>query len=484
MSVSTQTRASSFISGVALDKQSPQLSTANINYSVIAQHMYDLLLRNISTDGYNFIHPENQFHPNVTDNLNQLQGPFILSAPGCVIAAPSFSANTAGVNQDYVYHWVRDSAITLFEVIAASQPLALGQTVPTLIDYVNFTKTCQNNAHPSPGLPNITLGHACFTIDGRPRDWTEQNDGPALQNIAILQAYTRLDPATQAVAKEIIQINLNFLLAVYQNPTFNLWEEHSGYSFFARSVQLRSFIAIKNNTIGIAKPATLDVAISWLQNALAQHWNGQYYLSVINEPAQPVVSFYDPNIDIIGASLYGAISRTDPKLLATAAHLRSLWADDNSTEVYPINQADRSLGYGPLLGRYPGDVYDGGSSSLGKHPWALCSLNLAELYFGLAQDLGNAQVNVNLTTLIDNLSKPFFDQVGVNSGMSNSQAGQLLLAAGDAILKAVLYHSDHLELSEQFDGVYGFEKSVKNLTWSYAAFLSAVRARNGVYIEG
>jgi hypothetical protein len=45
------------------------------------------------------------------------------------------------------------------------------------------------------------------------------------------------------------------------------------------------------------------------------------------------------------------------------------------------------------------------------------------------------------------------------------------------MLEAVIFHSDHLELSEQFDGTTGFEKSVRNLTWSYAAFLSAVRAR-------
>jgi hypothetical protein len=36
---------------------------------------------------------------------------------------------------------------------------------------------------------------------------------------------------------------------------------------------------------------------------------------------------------------------------------------------------------------------------------------------------------------------------------------------------------DPLALSEQFDATTGFEKSVRNLTWSYAAFLSAVRAR-------
>ena len=37
---------------------------------------------------------------------------------------------------------------------------------------------------------------------------------------------------------------------------------------------------------------------------------------------------------------------------------------------------------------------------------------------------------------------------------------------------------------EQFDGITGYEKGAKNLTWSYAAFLSAVRARTGQSVEG
>ena len=37
--------------------------------------------------------------------------------------------------------------------------------------------------------------------------------------------------------------------------------------------------------------------------------------------------------------------------------------------------------------------------------------------------------------------------------------------------------SDHLELSVPFDAWTGYEKSVSNLSWSYASFLSAVRAR-------
>ena len=43
--------------------------------------------------------------------------------------------------------------------------------------------------------------------------------------------------------------------------------------------------------------------------------------------------------------------------------------------------------------------------------------------------------------------------------------------------QAVIFHSDNLELSEQFDAATGYEKSVSNLSWSYASFLSAIRAR-------
>jgi len=46
------------------------------------------------------------------------------------------------------------------------------------------------------------------------------------------------------------------------------------------------------------------------------------------------------------------------------------------------------------------------------------------------------------------------------------------------MLQAIVFHSDNLELSEQFYATTGYEKSVSNLSWSYASFLSAVRAKN------
>ena len=55
-----------------------------------------------------------------------------------------------------------------------------------------------------------------------------------------------------------------------------------------------------------------------------------------------------------------------------------------------------------------------------------------------------------------------------------------LRGAGDRLLHALIFRSDHLELSEQFDAFSGYEKSVTNLSWSYAAFLSAVLARKAI----
>ena len=440
---------------------SVDLAYEHVDLQRVAQHMYALMLRNVSSDGFPF-----------TDSTHQL-----VSLPGCVIAAPSYPANAPGISQDYVFNWVRDAAITALEITAASssQP---GEPIEALVDYVTFADLCQRNAAP-------TNGHACFTIEGQPRPWSEQNDGPAIQTVAILAAFKQLDPATQQIATELIGRNLEFLLGCYADPTTNLWEEHIGYSFFARSVHLRCFREVAANTVGIAVPAGVAAAIAWLENALEVHWNGRYYATIIGgaapgDPQRPAVpEGYDPNIDIVQASIYGAVPCTDTRLLATAAQLISQWADKNSPEVYPVNLTDARLGLGPMLGRYPGDLYDGGSDSLGDHPWALCTANFAQLYYELA-----AEIEGSGSLPLDERSVTFFGQIGITAATEVEDAVEVLRDAGDAMLRAVVYHSDHLELSEQFDGVSGYEKSVRDLTWSYAAYLSAARARSGQPVEG
>ncbi len=467
MSTNQFVRAQTASPQATLPRARPQAAAGTPDLQTVAQHMFSLMLRNVSSDGYPFADPSS---------------PGNFSKPGCVIAAPSYPADTPGVNQDYVFNWVRDAAITAIELAAAKMPTAPGAGVEPLVDYVNFAQLCQNNATP-------TMGHAVFTIEGNARPWSEQNDGPAIQTLAMVQAFDQLDAGTQATAVAVMNKNTEYLLGVYENPTTNLWEEHSGLSFFARAVQLKCFQQVTGNTLGVDVPDGVAGAVEWLQNALQAHWNGTYYVTLLappapgnaNSPTIPPDQGYDPNIDIVQASVYGAIPFTDTKLLATAGQLWRQWADGSSPHVYQINLADRELRLGPLLGRYPGDFYDGDTSAPvpGGHPWALCTSNFAELYYGVANEISRSQ-----TVPVDAMSTEFFGQVGITPATSAADAVTALRNAGDAMLQAVIYHSDNLELSEQFDGTTGYEKSVRDLTWSYAAFLSAVRRRNAEAVEG
>jgi glucoamylase len=421
---------------------------AQSNLAAIAPYMFWLMFRNVASDGFVFDDPVNAG---------------VVSQPGCVLASPSWENTATQVSQDYVYNWTRDAAIVALELAAGPLP-----TTAPLIDYVQFAQTCQTSAS---GISHFD--RASFLINGTPRDWTDQTDGPALQTLAILGAFAQLDAATQATATAVIAANLNFLQNAYQGQTYNLWEEEYGVSFFARSVQLQCFRAIAANTVGIPVPGWLPAATSWLQNALASHWNGQYYQSMLPIPTDYRAP-YDPNIDIVMAAIYGAIPVTDTKLLATAAQLRSQWTDPASAYFYPINGADQQRGIGPMLGRYPGDVYDGDTDAqVGDHPWAVSTANFAELYYRLAE-----QVTAAGTVPLDSLSSGFFSQVEVDASTTSAAAAVALQGAGDQMLQAIIFHSDNLELGEQFDATTGYEKSVRNLSWSYAAFLSAVRARN------
>jgi glucoamylase len=428
----------------------------------IAQHMFSLMLRNVASDGFQFTDP--------TD-------PSSFSRPGCIIAAPSFPAAQPGVDQDYVFNWTRDAALTAIEIAAAQLPARPGEGVQPLTDYINFAKLCQDNAAP-------TLAHASYTIEGYSRPWTEQADGPALQTLALLAAFPQVAPSAQSDAREMIARNLDFILGTYTQPTFNVWEEHSGYSFFARATQLRCLRAVAANTHEIAVPGGTHDAIGWLEYALQGHWNGTCYLSVL-APSDagpiPVATDYDPNIDIVMACVYGGIPCTDPQLLATAAQLRWQWADSASPVAYQVNVTDSANWMGPLLGRYPGDTYDGDVAHPvpGGHPWALTTCNFAELYYRLAREVAATQ-----ELPYSELTAEFFHQIGVGPDTTPDYAVAALDTAADSMLQSIIFHSDDLELSEQFDGTSGYEKSVRDLTWSYAAFLSAVRAKTNRHVEG
>jgi len=458
-----------------------QASLPDTDVVVAGSYMLQLMLRNIATDGFTFVDPMDVSRR---------------SRPGCVLASPSYPANLSSIDQFYVYHWTRDAAITAMEL--ARQPVALTPKgiSQSLCDYVAFTQACQQSA-----LAGSEFYRACYLIDGTLRPWSDQMDGPALENLAFIDAWPRLDAAARATAKAVAQQNLDRLVedlmahdAFNIYGMYNLWEEVMGPSFFARAVQLRCLKeAHSTNALQLALPASLGQAVDELSAALEGHWDAGrgLYASMPGGrlPAGsllPDLSGYDPNIDIVSACIYGAVPCTDPKLLATAAKVRAAYEPGGACP-YPVNSTDQGMNIGPLIGRYPADRYDGDvghdvQRPTTGHPWALCTANFAELYYRLARSFEAGD-----GVAYDDLTAAFFDQLRsdelpVDAAMVNDPAkagtvGQALREAGDRMLGALVYHSDHYELSEQFDASSGYEKSVTNLTWSYAAYLSAARAR-------
>ncbi len=436
--------------------------------------MFALMLRNNATWGFE-----------IADH-NAPGNPGGYTTTGCVIASPSWSVNgvsypgnVAPIAEDYFFNWTRDSAITMSAVLSAAptQIPAAGAS-ELLANYVNFASTCQGSGG--------GIGQAKYTPEGASTGAADESDGPALRILTILQGYAGLDPGTQNVAQRVIATDFQYLLDNnrYQQPTVTHWEDTYGQSLFARSVQLRAFNQIIANgaALGIPVPAGAPAAVTFLTGQIPLHFSGasgtppNVYQSVLNSSrlsGDPAAA-YDPSVDPILACIYGdGIAATDPKLLSTAAQVRAQWGPGGS-DAYPINAADQANGNGgPLIGRYLGDEYDGLSlTSNTGHPWAVCSCSFAQLYYELAAAIDNgAQVPD------DPLAATFLSQVNVSSTTPSAQVSSALRTAGDSILAAIVYHSNGFELSEQFDQGNGFEKSVSNLTWSYAAFLSAVAAR-------
>ena len=98
-------------------------SVAESDLAALAPYMFWLMFRNVASDGLVFDDP---VHPG------------IVSAPGCVLASPSWENTATQVTQDYVYHWTSDAAIVALELSAAYTAGTLPTNQP-LIDYVTFS---------------------------------------------------------------------------------------------------------------------------------------------------------------------------------------------------------------------------------------------------------------------------------------------------------------------------------------------------------
>ncbi|KAF1989151.1 glycoside hydrolase family 15 protein [Aulographum hederae CBS 113979] len=443
------------------------------------------------------------------------------AAPGSVIASPS------KVHPNYYYQWVRDAAITVATIIHLydDDPAGdeAGQMLEILDAYNKISHTIQHVDNPSGSFEDKLsgLGEPKFHVDGTAftGNWGRpQRDGPALRALSLMlymKVYNETHPISWSEgdgswfddlydpdmpANSTIKADLEYVSHHWRESGFDLWEEVQGLHFFTAMVQLK---ALREG----AKLATL----------FEDHGAAKWYQAQADEMTDFMPTFWNQDKGHLEETLNSGRSGLDCGLLLGAIHGTTVNSSDifapYSDEVlvsllalvrdqrdrFPINSApspsddeDDNVDLAELsgvgVGRYPEDVYDGyGTKPAGGNPWFLCTSSVAEILFRTAE-----QLSFRRSLLVTDRGLPFWSvllpshklRVGKTYDVGSSvfdEAVERLKLAGDSFLTVVKDHTDaEGSLSEQFDRVNGFERGATDLTWSYGAFIQAVRARRRV----
>jgi glucoamylase len=392
-------------------------------------------------------------------------GQTVRPAVGSILASPE---TEPGGGPDYFFHWIRDGAA----VMEAMRLLAGGRDgkawVARFEDCVRFSlalgRICgegflRNGEFRARVTPDFlkfvrpdaeiaalsgerVLGDVRYGADGQLDfiKWSRpQHDGAALEALVAIRFWhdgRSSGGAARAELEEMIGRDLDYSARHIGDPCYDIWEEDLGEHYYPRLVQLAALEAGGTWCIARgdrARGEACRAAAARLAPALDAFWSAEdgFYRSRIGDAPNPKALDMSVILALLHAGReHGAHSIADARMGATLNRLKAHFA-----AVYPLNR-ERGLPF--ALGRYPGDRYFDGSA------WYLCSFAAAEFEYRRAAALGDPAP----------------------------------VAHGDAILDAVrAYVPESGALSEQFHPATGAQLSARNLTWSYAAFLTAWNAR-------
>lgn len=386
---------------------------------------------------------------------------------------------------DY-YTWTRDAALTYKALV--ERFIAGDKSLRSKIDdYVSAQAYLQGVTNPSGGPDTGGLGEPKFNVDrtaftgpwGRP-----QRDGPPLRATA-LTIYANWLIANDATAQAantvwpVIAKDLAYTVRYWNQTGFDLWEEVSGSSFFTVAATHRALVEGAALATKLGKPcdgcaAAAPQVLCFLQS----FWTGSYIDSNINvndgrtgKDVNSIISSihtFDPKSGCTDSTFQPCSSR------ALANHKS---VTDSFRTVYGINRGI-AQGGAVAVGRYSEDVYYNGN------PWYLATLAAAEqLYSALYQWNRAGSLTVDATSLA--FFKDVFPSAATGTFAKGSDTYNSITTAvrnyADEYIKVVQkYTPANGGLAEQFDKNNGSPLSAVDLTWSYAAFLTATERRVGV----
>ncbi|KAM0283158.1 hypothetical protein ACHAQH_002640 [Verticillium albo-atrum] len=405
-------------------------------------------------------------------------------ASGLVIASPSKS------DPDYFFHWTRDAGLVfkaIIDLFVENYDAGLQQNIQNFIIGQAKLQTVGNpsgsfSSGAGLGEPKYLANGAQFTGEwGRP-----QRDGPALRAIALIKyskwlianGYTS---TANTVVWPIIRNDLAYVTQYWNQTGFDLWEEVQGSSFFTIASQHRSLVegAALAQQLGQTCNGCAGIApqILCFQQ---RFWNPSQGYVVSNINGGSYRNGKDAN------SILTSIHNFDPVLGCDASTFqpcsdRALSnhkvVTDSFRSIYGINNG-KAQGQAVAVGRYPEDSYYGGQ------PWYLNTFAAAEqLYDAIYVWKRSSSISVTSVSL------PFFQALipGISTGTYasgsttyNNIISTVSTYADGYIDVAATYIPSGGNIAEQYNRNTGQPLSARDLTWSYASFLTVAQRRREV----
>ncbi|ORY81921.1 Six-hairpin glycosidase-like protein [Protomyces lactucae-debilis] len=407
--------------------------------------------------------------------------------PGVVIAAPQDGAN-------YYYQWTRDAAIVMKPVVKL---FAGGRKdLESLIRaFIANTAKLQKVPNLSDGLTEGVsrgLGEPKFYVNGTAfnEDWGRpQHDGPALRALVIMEALRHFKDTAYVseTLQNIVKPDVEYVSRTWQDDKgFDLWEEQQGLHFFTNMVQSRCL----REAVEVFWQAGDTGASEWYRmrhqelavqiEAFWDYTNEGTFKSHMSLKRSGKKTGVDCG-NLLGV-LHGAGGTAPlyrPSSAKTLASLVSLVKSMQS--LYPLNKKLN----GVAIGRYPSDTYDGHSTHSLGNPWFLCTSTVAEVLYRAMREIAAVkqfqvnEINVYFAQMVD--SKLKSGQTLKDTELTDFLDKMHRFA--DSFLEVEQqFVTKSLGMSEQFHREDGKQMGARDLTWSYAAFWSAVEAREGVSI--
>lgn len=421
------------------------------------------------------------------------------AARGGVVASPSKN------DPPYFYVWIRDAALVMDVVLnqyvgrTGEDKAQWGQM---LRDYVDFSRENQLTWTLSGlGEPKFNADGSAFNEPwGRP-----QNDGPALRALTLSRyAQVLLQEGEEDYVREVlyraelpadtvIKADLEYTAHHWRDKSFDLWEETFGDHFYTRMSQLAALRegAVLADTLGDGGAAAFYRGEAReIEKSLQNFWSEQKGIIRVTLNQAGGLQGKDSEIDVavVLAALHmgftsGQFTIADDRILATAQRI-----EESFKGLYAINNTSRFPDLGTAIGRYPECRYSGQANIFEGNPWVLSTAALAELNYRLATALRSFAsfevTNRNIGFVRANAGKALAGKqisVGMRLAKNSPEMKAFinsLIERGDAFMRRVRMHANpDGSLSEQIDRNSGFMVSARDLTWSYASYITAFLAR-------